>query len=119
MTVGEKIAPKPKASAPKPEGTALTIDAVPVDAHCTGSRRAAADLDLLARIVAIIGPSAHAVIGGNRAPPRIASAYSDTTSPLMPSRAQIAVTSSSTSGTRRVSVAAIRPSTSSRDMSMP
>jgi hypothetical protein len=62
MTVGEKIPPKPKAPAPKPTAMALTIDAVPIDAHCIGSRWTADDLDLLARIVAIIamGQAVHA-----------------------------------------------------------
>lgn len=60
MTVVEKTTPKPKAPAVKT--TALAIDAVPVDADCTGSRWAASDLDLLARIVAIIsiGQATHA-----------------------------------------------------------
>jgi hypothetical protein len=60
MTVAEKTAPKTKATAAK--ANALAIDAVPVDADSTGSRWTAGDLDLLARIVAIIamGQATHA-----------------------------------------------------------
>jgi hypothetical protein len=62
MTTTDKIGVKPKAAASKPPGTGLTIDAVAVDANCSGNRWAASDLDLLARIIAIIamGQAAHA-----------------------------------------------------------
>jgi hypothetical protein len=60
MTTADKIAAKaPEAT---PNGIALAIDAVAVDANCTGVRWAPADLDMLARIVAIIamGQAVHA-----------------------------------------------------------
>lgn len=38
----------------KPTGKPLAITKVPIDDHCIGSRWEATDLDLLARLVAII-----------------------------------------------------------------
>jgi hypothetical protein len=64
MSVLEKTnaerAGSPRAQAP--EQPALAIEAVEVDAHCTGSRWTAVDIDHLARIIAIIamGQATHA-----------------------------------------------------------
>jgi hypothetical protein len=57
-----RVAEKGKAAATTPPGAALAVERVVVDANCTGSRWAAADLDLLARIIAIIamGQAVHA-----------------------------------------------------------
>jgi hypothetical protein len=65
MKTLEATKPKTTASAPKGKGfkaPALTVDTVEIDEHCTGSRWAAADIEHLARIVAIIamGQAAHA-----------------------------------------------------------
>jgi hypothetical protein len=62
MKASNKVAEKGKATATTSPGVALAVEKVVVDASCIGSRWTAADLHLLARIIAIIamGQAAHA-----------------------------------------------------------
>jgi hypothetical protein len=63
MKVVDATKAKPAASDPKTRGAAaLTIEAVAVNADCTGRRWTAADIEKLARIIAVIamGQAAHA-----------------------------------------------------------
>ena len=62
MTVADHIEAKQKATAAEAQGAALVIEQVAVDASCTGNRWTSDNLDLLARIIAIIamGQAAHA-----------------------------------------------------------
>ena len=62
MTVADQIEAKQKATAAEAQGAALVIEQVAVDASCTGNRWTSGNLDLLARIIAIIamGQAAHA-----------------------------------------------------------
>lgn len=68
MTVADQTEAKQKATAAEAQGAALVIEQVAVDASCTGNRWTSGNLDLLARIIAIIGmgQAAHAarVING-------------------------------------------------------
>ncbi len=62
MTVADKIEAKQKLTVAGTQGTALVVEQVAVDANCVGNRWTTANLDLLARIIAIIamGQAAHA-----------------------------------------------------------
>jgi hypothetical protein len=62
MTAADKIAAKPPEKAPEVTGAALAVEQVEIDTNCVGIRWTAADIDLLASVIAIIamGQAAHA-----------------------------------------------------------